>query len=94
MVRPLGMKIPGAGGRKHIAVGKGTMPESWRKRIQTTKLIQRAEAIAFGEVEAQPHQVTACLGLLKKTLPDLTENKTEHSGNIVVQGVRYTDPNS
>ena len=90
MPRIKGSKFPGIGGRK-----KGDrVPEAWRNKIRTTKLIQRAEAIAFGEVEAQPHQVTACLGLLKKTLPDLTENKTEHSGNVVVQGVRYTDPNS
>lgn len=43
-----------------------------REKIKTSQLINRLEKIANGEVKAEPHQVTAALGLLKKTLPDLS----------------------
>lgn len=49
-----------------------------RERIRVGVLLQRLESIANGEVEAQPHQVTAALGLLKKVLPDL--QAIQHTG--------------
>lgn len=39
--------------------------------IQTGMLCSLLQRIASGEKEAEPHQVTAALGLLRKVLPDL-----------------------
>jgi hypothetical protein len=49
-------------------------------------LIDRLEKIAAGEVEAEPHQVTAGLGLLRKVLPDLaaTELTGKDGGPVSV----------
>jgi hypothetical protein len=42
------------------------------QKIREGMLISRLEKIALGKVlDAQPHQVTAALGLLKKVCPDL-----------------------
>ncbi len=51
-----------------------------RKRIQAGNIINRLHKLIMGEVEMPPHAVTAALGLLRKTLPDLTS--VEHSGEI------------
>lgn len=50
-----------------------------RAKIQTSQIINRLQSFVNGDVKLEPAQVTAALGLLKKTLPDLTasENKTE-----------------
>lgn len=58
-----------------------------RLRIQTTQLLKRLTDHALGllENEMKPTQVTAALGLLKKTLPDLTA--VEHSGEITTPKV-------
>lgn len=80
--------------RKRSAVTPGSMPQRWREKIRTSMLINRLEAIVEGKTEAEGHQVTAALGLLKKTLPDLTENKTEHSGSVTVVRRSFTrNPN-
>jgi hypothetical protein len=42
-------------------------------------LINRLTLFVKGKVELSPHQVTAALGLLKKTLPDLAS--VTHSGD-------------
>jgi hypothetical protein len=47
--------------------------EEARTKIQTTQLINRLSNHVFGTVDLSPSQVTAGLGLLKKTLPDLTQ---------------------
>lgn len=46
-------------------------PEEVRQKIRTSQLINRLTDFANGKVELSPHQVTAILGLLKKTMPDL-----------------------
>lgn len=43
-----------------------------REKIQTSQLINRLNQYVNGEVKLEPAQVTAALGLLKKTLPDLS----------------------
>jgi hypothetical protein len=50
-----------------------------RARIQSSKVANRLISFVLGEVQLEPAQVTAALGLLKKVLPDLSssENKTE-----------------
>lgn len=50
-----------------------------RKKIQTSQVINRLISFINGDITLETAQVTACLGLLKKVLPDLsqTDNKTE-----------------
>lgn len=43
-----------------------------RLKIQTSQLINRLQSHVFGKVEMSQTQVTAAMGLLKKTLPDLS----------------------
>lgn len=43
-----------------------------RARIQASQLVNRLTSFVNGEIELVPAQVTAALGLLRKTLPDLT----------------------
>lgn len=50
-----------------------------RARIQTSQLVNRLTDHVLGKVEMVPSQVTAALGLLKKSLPDL--QSTTHSGD-------------
>lgn len=52
--------------------------EEARNKIRTTQLINRLTDHVDGKVKMGPTQVTAALGLLRKTLPDLTA--TELSG--------------
>lgn len=54
-----------------------------RSKIKTSQLINRLTGHVLGDVEMSPSQVTAGLGLLRKTLPDLTA--TEHSGEIATK---------
>lgn len=44
----------------------------WRMKIQTSMLLNRLNNFVNGKVELSPAQVTAALGLLKKSLPDLS----------------------
>ena len=46
-------------------------PEEVREKIRTSQLVNRLNAYANSKVELAPAQVTAILGLLKKTMPDL-----------------------
>jgi hypothetical protein len=43
-----------------------------REKIQTSQIINRLNSFINGEVKMENSQVTAALGLLKKTLPDLS----------------------
>jgi hypothetical protein len=47
-------------------------PEEVREKIQTTQILKRLNDFIFGEVKLEKSQVAAALGLLRKTLPDLT----------------------
>lgn len=72
--------------RKH----KGTMDKPWtdmtRQKIQASQIINRLQNFVFGKIKMEPHQVTAALGLLKKTIPDLSA--VEHSGEVNMRDVR------
>lgn len=46
--------------------------ERTRAKIQTSQIINRLFSFVNGKVDMSPAQVTAALGLLKKTLPDLS----------------------
>lgn len=54
--------------------------EETRKRIKAGNIINRLQKLIDGQIEMAPHAVTAALGLLRKSLPDLTS--VEHSGEI------------
>jgi hypothetical protein len=50
-----------------------------RAKIQASQLINRLQDHVLSDLDLKPTQVQAALGLLKKTLPDLTA--TELSGD-------------
>lgn len=50
-----------------------------RQKIQTSQLVNRLMGHVDGKVELSSTQVTAALGLLKKSLPDLAN--VQHSGD-------------
>jgi len=53
--------------------------ERTRAKIQTSQIINRLEAFIKSECEMTAPQVTAALGLLKKSLPDLAA--VQHTGS-------------
>jgi hypothetical protein len=56
-------------------------PDEVRQKIRTSQIINRLNSFIFGEIELAPHQVTAALGLIKKTLPDLAAVDTTLKGD-------------
>lgn len=62
-----------------------THPDKVRQRIRTSQLVVRLTKHILGKVEMSPTQVTAALGLLKKTLPDLSA--VEHSGELQTRDI-------
>lgn len=63
-------KINKVGVRNKMVVDKNT-----RERIRTSQILNRLENFVLDEddeVEMSPHKVSAALGLLKKTMPDLS----------------------
>lgn len=58
-----------------------------RAKIQTSQLINRLTAHAFGEVELAPTQVKAIEVLLRKTLPDLSAVDM----NATVENISHED---
>ncbi len=57
-----------------------SLSEAWREKIKTSMLINRLQDHVNGTVELTASQVTAALGLLKKTAPDLSS--VDHSGEV------------
>jgi hypothetical protein len=55
-------------------------PEKVRRRIQTSQIVNRLTEHVLGEAKMSATQVTAALGLLRKTVPDLSA--MEHSGSV------------
>jgi len=56
-------------------------PEEVRRKIKTSQLINRLNDFVNGKISMEPHQVTAALGLIKKTLPDLSAVDATHRGD-------------
>lgn len=48
-----------------------------REKIRASQIVNRLESHILGDVDMTSTQVTAALGLLRKCVPDMTENKTE-----------------
>jgi hypothetical protein len=46
-------------------------PDEVKAKIKTSQIINRLNGYALGELQMEKAQVTAALGLLKKTVPDL-----------------------
>lgn len=46
--------------------------ENTKAKIRASQLVNRLQAYIFGDVKLEPSQVTAALGLLRKTIPDLS----------------------
>lgn len=72
--------------RKHLSHDAKT-----REKIRTSQLINRLEKFVLNEdgIDLSPAQVSAALGLIKKTLPDLSQvdGSMKHDGQIVAQVV-------
>lgn len=56
-----------------------------RAKIKTSQLVNRLTSHVLGQISMEATQVTAALGLLRKTLPDLSA--VEQSGEIAVHDV-------
>jgi hypothetical protein len=55
-------------------------PEEVRAKIRTSQLLNRLMDHALGKIEMTKTQVSACMILLRKTLPDLMA--ISHSGSV------------
>lgn len=53
--------------------------EETRAKIKTSQLINRLQDHVDGKVDMRPSQVSAGLGLLRKTLPDLSQSDVNHT---------------
>lgn len=51
-----------------------------RLKIQTSQIINRLQSFVNSEIELSPAQVSAALGLLKKSLPDLSATELTGEG--------------
>jgi hypothetical protein len=81
--RKKGGKQPGAGRPKGSGLGVRLAPAT-RERIRGAMIVRRMEQIALGEVSAEPHEVTAGLGLLKFQLPTLQATDLTSKGESLV----------
>lgn len=75
------------------------LTQAHRDKIAKSKILQRLIDFAEGVegVEMEPHRVTAALGLLKKVMPDMTENMIKgegENGALQIQIVRLADNSS
>ena len=64
-------------------VGRMWTPDIVRERIKTSMIVNRLTDHALGNVEMTTSQVTAALGLLRKSLPD--QSAVTHSGGIALK---------
>lgn len=58
------------------------LSENTRKRIKSSMIVNQLQKHILGEVEMSATQVTAALGLLRKTVPDLQATTLTVSGNV------------
>lgn len=76
---------------------KGTKDAPWpdivRERIRAGMLERKLMEHVDGKRDMSQTQFQAAKTLLGKVLPDLTEGKMEHSGDLTVQIVQFSNPN-
>ena len=65
--------------------------EEARRKIQTTQLVKRLTDHVDGKVEMQTSQVTAALGLLRKSLPDLQAVTLEGGDKPIKMEIGWTE---
>jgi hypothetical protein len=58
-------------------------PEEVRAKIKTSQLVNRLQEFIFGTVEMSKSQVSAAIGLLRKTMPDLSAMTVSGSLDLV-----------
>ena len=67
--------------------------EETRAKIQASQLINRLQDHVFGKVDLKPTQVQSALGLLKKSVPDISA--VQHTGGdggpVQVSVIRFTN---
>lgn len=56
--------------------------ENTRSKIQTSQIVNRLTGHVLGTVEMSATQVTAALGLLRKSLPDLTAAEIKNETTV------------
>lgn len=64
-------------------------PEIVRQRIRTSQITRRLTDHVLGNVEMTASQVTAALGLLRKSLPDLSA--VAHTGSVITKPNELSD---
>ena len=64
--------------------------ERTRAKIQTSQIINRLNDYVKGDVVMESGQVTAALGLLRKTLPDLTATTLDATDSLkaAIKGIQ------
>ena len=65
-----------------------------RQKIQTAMLVNQLQKHVGGQVDMKPTQVTAALGLLKKTIPDLSQQDgttTVEAGDSLAELMQMID---
>lgn len=84
-IRQNGAPLPVVAGKRGRGRPAGyATPERVRAQIKAAMLVSRLQKIAAGEVESEPHQVTAALGLLRKVLPDLQATLLSGDPNLPI----------
>ena len=66
-------------------------PEIVRSRIRTSHIMRRLTDHVLGEAKMSPSQVTAGLGLLRKTLPDLSQMDVKSGAGNDVRDLDTTE---
>jgi hypothetical protein len=68
------------------------LSDDWRAKIQTAMLINRLNDHVYGRVELSKSQVSAALGLLKKTAPDLSATTLDAGDGLkeALAGIKVT----
>jgi hypothetical protein len=66
--------------------------ERTRAKIQTSQIINRLNAYVKGDVVMEAGQVTAALGLLRKTIPDLSATTLDAGDGLkeALKGIKVT----
>lgn len=76
--KPKGGKRLGAGAKKGVRLAPVT-----RERIRGAMILRHMEDVALGYKAAQPHQVTAGLGILRFVLPTLQATDLTSGGEPI-----------
>jgi hypothetical protein len=67
--------------------------EQTRAKIQSAQIINRLQGYVMGKHTLDPGQVSAGLGLLRKTIPDLSQAALTdgNGGPIQISVIRFTE---